>query len=84
MDNQLKQFAQSSQLAGGNASYVEDLYEQYLVYPGQCRSQMEDLLRRLQGPRSRRHSALGRHLPHCGRGQGSAEGRHRQRCGRRA
>ncbi|HEL7752521.1 TPA: 2-oxoglutarate dehydrogenase E1 component [Stenotrophomonas maltophilia] len=33
MDNQLKQFAQSSQLAGGNASYVEDLYEQYLVSP---------------------------------------------------
>jgi len=33
VDNQLKQFAQSSQLAGGNASYVEDLYEQYLVSP---------------------------------------------------
>ncbi|HAI47988.1 MAG TPA: 2-oxoglutarate dehydrogenase E1 component, partial [Stenotrophomonas sp.] len=33
MDNQLKQFAQSSQLAGGNASYIEDLYEQYLVSP---------------------------------------------------
>ncbi|MEG1679134.1 MAG: 2-oxoglutarate dehydrogenase E1 component, partial [Stenotrophomonas sp.] len=33
MDNLLKQFAQSSQLAGGNASYVEDLYEQYLVSP---------------------------------------------------
>ncbi|KAF1722605.1 2-oxoglutarate dehydrogenase E1 component [Pseudoxanthomonas wuyuanensis] len=33
MDNLLKQFAQSSQLNGGNASYVEDLYEQYLVAP---------------------------------------------------
>ncbi|KRG70660.1 2-oxoglutarate dehydrogenase E1 component [Pseudoxanthomonas dokdonensis] len=33
MDNLLKQFAQSSQLNGGNASYVEDLYEQYLVSP---------------------------------------------------
>ncbi|MCD9086696.1 2-oxoglutarate dehydrogenase E1 component [Stenotrophomonas sp. SY1] len=33
MDNLLKQFAQTSQLAGGNASYVEDLYEQYLVSP---------------------------------------------------
>nr|WP_269670677.1 2-oxoglutarate dehydrogenase E1 component [Stenotrophomonas sp. SY1] len=29
----MKQFAQTSQLAGGNASYVEDLYEQYLVSP---------------------------------------------------
>ncbi|KAF1710552.1 2-oxoglutarate dehydrogenase E1 component [Pseudoxanthomonas kalamensis DSM 18571] len=33
MDNLLKQFAQSSQLNGGSASYVEDLYEQYLVSP---------------------------------------------------
>ena len=33
MDNLLKQFAQSSQLAGGNAAYIEDLYEQYLVSP---------------------------------------------------
>ncbi len=33
VDNLLKQFAQSSQLNGGNASYVEDLYEQYLVDP---------------------------------------------------
>nr|WP_223575002.1 2-oxoglutarate dehydrogenase E1 component [Xanthomonas citri] len=33
VDNLLKQFAQSSQLAGGNAAYIEDLYEQYLVAP---------------------------------------------------
>lgn len=33
MDNLLKQFAQSSQLGGGNAAYIEDLYEQYLVSP---------------------------------------------------
>ncbi|WP_045727605.1 2-oxoglutarate dehydrogenase E1 component [Xanthomonas sp. GPE 39] len=33
MDNLLKQFAQSSQLAAGNAAYIEDLYEQYLVSP---------------------------------------------------
>ena len=33
MDNLLKQFAQSSQLGGGNASFIEDLYEQYLVSP---------------------------------------------------
>ncbi|MDR1075966.1 MAG: 2-oxoglutarate dehydrogenase E1 component [Xanthomonadaceae bacterium] len=32
MDNLLKQFAQSSQL-GSNASYIEDLYERYLVSP---------------------------------------------------
>ncbi|MFT4197156.1 MAG: 2-oxoglutarate dehydrogenase E1 component [Pseudoxanthomonas sp.] len=33
MDTLLKQFAQSSQLNGGSAAYVEDLYEQYLVAP---------------------------------------------------
>ena len=33
MDNLLKQFAQSSQLGGGNAAFIEDLYEQYLVSP---------------------------------------------------
>ncbi|ALR04291.1 2-oxoglutarate dehydrogenase E1 component [Xylella fastidiosa] len=33
MDNLIKQFTQSSPLAGGNAAYIEDLYEQYLVSP---------------------------------------------------
>lgn len=33
MDNLIKQFTQSSPLAGGNAAYIEDLYEQYLVLP---------------------------------------------------
>lgn len=32
VDNSIKQFAQSSQL-GSNATYIEDLYEQYLVSP---------------------------------------------------
>ena len=31
MDSLLKQFSQSSQLSGGNAAFIEDLYEQYLV-----------------------------------------------------
>ena len=31
MDSLIKQFKQTSQLAGGNAAYLEDLYEQYLV-----------------------------------------------------
>ncbi|MFC3129222.1 2-oxoglutarate dehydrogenase E1 component [Coralloluteibacterium stylophorae] len=33
MDNLLKQFSRTSQLGGGNAAYIEDLYEQYLVAP---------------------------------------------------
>ena len=31
MDSLIKQFSRSSQLSGGNAGYIEDLYEQYLV-----------------------------------------------------
>ena len=33
MDSLIKQFKQTSQFAGGNAAYLEDLYEQYLVDP---------------------------------------------------
>ncbi|HEX5693906.1 MAG TPA: 2-oxoglutarate dehydrogenase E1 component [Arenimonas sp.] len=33
MDSLIKQFKQTSQLAGGNAAYIEDLYESYLVDP---------------------------------------------------
>jgi 2-oxoglutarate dehydrogenase E1 component len=33
VDSLIKQFSQSSQLAGGNAGYIEDLYEQYLANP---------------------------------------------------
>ena len=34
MDSLIKQFKQTSQLAGGNAAFIEDLYEQYLVDSG--------------------------------------------------
>ena len=33
MDSLIKQFKQTSQLAGGNAAFIEDLYEQYLADP---------------------------------------------------
>ncbi|MEO8160967.1 MAG: 2-oxoglutarate dehydrogenase E1 component [Arenimonas sp.] len=33
MDSLIKQFSRSSQLSGGNAGYIEDLYEQYLADP---------------------------------------------------
>jgi len=33
VDSLIKQFKQTSQLAGGNAAFIEDLYEQYLVDP---------------------------------------------------
>ncbi len=33
MDSLIKQFSENSQISGGNAAYVEDLYEQYLADP---------------------------------------------------
>ena len=33
MDSLIKQFSRTSQLSGGNAGYIEDLYEQYLADP---------------------------------------------------
>jgi 2-oxoglutarate dehydrogenase E1 component len=33
VDSLIKQFSQTSQLSGGNAGFIEDLYEQYLVNP---------------------------------------------------
>jgi 2-oxoglutarate dehydrogenase E1 component len=33
VDSLIKQFKQTSQLGGGNAAFIEDLYEQYLVDP---------------------------------------------------
>jgi len=33
VDSLIKQFSQSSQLSGGNAGFIEDLYEQYLIAP---------------------------------------------------
>ena len=33
VDSLIKQFSRNSQLSGGNAGFIEDLYEQYLVDP---------------------------------------------------
>ena len=33
MDSLIKHFSQTSQLSGGNAGFIEDLYEQDLVNP---------------------------------------------------
>jgi 2-oxoglutarate dehydrogenase complex dehydrogenase (E1) component-like enzyme len=33
VDSLIKQFSRTSQLSGGNAGYIEDLYEQFLADP---------------------------------------------------
>lgn len=49
VDSLIKQFKQTSQLAGGNAAFIEDLYEQYLVDPAAVPAQWKSYFDGLQG-----------------------------------
>ena len=88
MDNLLKQFAQSSQLAGGNASYVEDLYEQYLVSPDSVDSKWKTYFDGFKGREAGDipHSAVIAHIAdaardalRAGTGSGDVAGDERER-----
>ena len=86
MDNLLKQFAQSSQLAGGNASYVEDLYEQYLVSPDSVDPKWKSYFDGFKGREAGDvpHSAAIAHITEAARnasnaGFGAGEGDERER-----
>ena len=86
MDNLLKQFAQSSQLAGGNASYVEDLYEQYLVSPDSVDPKWKSYFDGFKGREAGDvpHSAAIAHITEAAKnafngGFGSGEGDERER-----
>ncbi len=86
MDNLLKQFAQSSQLAGGNASYVEDLYEQYLVSPDSVDSKWKTYFDGFKGREAGDipHSAVIAHIADAARdalkaGSGDSAGDERER-----
>ncbi len=73
MDNLLKQFAQSSQLAGGNASYIEDLYEQYLVSPDSVDPKWKSWFDGFKGREAGDvpHSAVIAHIAEAGRNAAS-------------
>jgi len=49
VDSLLKQFAQSSFISGGNAAFVEDLYEQYLLDPDSVGAEWKRYFDGLQG-----------------------------------
>jgi len=74
VDNLLKQFAQSSQLAGGNASYIEDLYEQYLVSPDSVDPKWKSYFDGFKGREAGDvpHSAVIAHIAEAGRNASSA------------
>ena len=58
MESLIKQFLKSSQLSGGNASYIEELYEQYLLDPNSIASQWKTYFEGLQGAGDVPHSAV--------------------------
>ncbi len=49
MDSLIKQFKQTSQFAGGNAAFIEDLYEQYLADPASVSPAWKTYFDTLQG-----------------------------------
>nr|WP_272494083.1 2-oxoglutarate dehydrogenase E1 component [Stenotrophomonas mori] len=70
----MKQFAQSSQLAGGNASYIEDLYEQYLVSPDSVDSKWKSYFDGFKGREAGDvpHSAVIAHITEAARNAATA------------
>ena len=50
MNSPIVKFRQSSHISGGNAAFVEDLYEQYLVDPGSVGSAWQAYFDQLKGP----------------------------------
>ena len=61
-ENSMELFRRSSHIAGGNATYVEDLYEQYLVDPNTVPEQWRDYFDRL--PRVETKTDLIDDVPH--------------------
>ncbi len=74
MDSLIKQFSRSSQLAGGNADYIEDLYEQYLVAPDSVGAQWKAYFDGLKGREAGDvpHSAVREQIRIAARGNGHA------------
>ena len=49
MESLIKQFLKSSQLSGGNAAFIEELYEDFLVDPASVPAQWKTYFESLQG-----------------------------------
>ena len=58
MESSIKQFLKSSQLSGGNAAFIEELYEQYLANPDSLPAQWRNYFESLQGSGDVPHSAV--------------------------
>jgi len=58
VESLIKQFLKSSQLSGGNAAFIEDLYENYLVDPASVPAPWKTYFDDLQGSGDVPHSAV--------------------------
>ena len=58
MESLIKQFLKSSQLSGGNAAFIEELYEQYLLDPQSVPAQWQTYFSSFQGAGDVPHSAV--------------------------
>ena len=58
MESLIKQFLKSSQLSGGNAAFIEELYEQFLLDPASVSSQWKTYFESFQGQGDVPHSAI--------------------------
>lgn len=76
MDSLIKQFAKSSHIAGGNAAFVEDLYEQFLVDPESVDPEWRTYFNGLEGREAGDvpHSAVVAHIRDAARHAGRDSG----------
>jgi len=58
VESLIKQFLKSSQLSGGNAAFIEELYEQYLLDPSSISTQWKTYFEGFQGAGDVPHSAI--------------------------
>ncbi len=74
MSKQLEELLQSSHLAGGNAAYLEALYDEFLVDPNQVEEQWRELFSKLGGANDPRHLPILEKFTSLGRLSGKAAG----------
>ncbi|MFK7955114.1 MAG: 2-oxoglutarate dehydrogenase E1 component [Lysobacterales bacterium] len=74
MSKRLEELLQTSHLAGGNAAYLEALYDEYLVDPDQVPEEWRNLFSHLGGDQDLRHLPVLQKFTSLGRLNGKAAG----------
>jgi len=76
VESLIKQFAATSQNSGGNAAFIEDLYESYLADPGSVgadwKAYFDGMANRADMPHSAAMARIQQAAKHAGRSNGAA------------